>query len=176
MQQMQLSLSALDVGDDQMAMINHLVDAALYLHEELVADRFPNKKMIMPAISNGDHLISTFRGTKLQFILEDAERALQKAQESNTRAQWQAGLNDLVTALKPWLLEGRPQYYQSKNLTLYMAHGLDKYWLQLEGSPEIPYESGMPMPIEWPNKAQQSAPVMQEEAPTMPVGGSHAGH
>ncbi len=176
MQQMQLSLSALDVGDDQMAMINHLVDAALYLHEELVADRFPNKKMIMPAISTGDHLISTFRGTKLQFILEDAERALQKAQESNTRAQWQAGLNDLVTALKPWLLEGRPQYYKSKNLTLYMAHGLDKYWLQLEGSPELPYESGMPMPIEWPDEGQQSAPVMQEEAPTMPAGGSHAGH
>jgi len=175
MQQMQLSLSSLDVGDDQMAMINHLVDAALYLHEELVADRFPNKKMIMPAISTGDHLISTFRGTKLQFILEDAERALQEAQESNTQAQWQAGLNELVTALKPWLLEGRPQYYKSKNLTLYMAHGLDKYWLQLESSPELPYESGMPMPIDWP-EAGQPAPVMQKEAPTMPTGGSHAGH
>ncbi len=176
MQQMQLSLSALDVGDDQMAMINHLVDAALYLHEELVADRFPNKKMIMPAISTGDHLISTFRGTKLQFILEDAERALQKTQESNTRAQWQAGLNELVTALKPWLLEGRPQYYKSKNLTLYMAHGLDKYWLQLEGSPELPYESGMPMPIEWPDEDQQSVPMLQKEASEIPVGSSHAGH
>ncbi len=176
MKQMQLSLSALDVDDDQMAMINHLIDAAIYIHEELVEDRFPNKKMIMPAISIGDHLVSNFRGTKLQFVLEDAENALKKAQKSSTRMQWQTGLNDLVTALKPWLLEGRPQYYKSKDLVLYMAHGLDKYWLQFEGSPQIPYDSGMPMPIEWPEAGKESVSVIQQETLEMPVGGSHAGH
>ena len=38
--------------------------------------------MIMPAITLGDHLMPVFRGTKLQFVLEDAEDALMKAKDS----------------------------------------------------------------------------------------------
>ena len=179
MQRMQRPLHLLEVGDDQMAMIDHLADAALYIHEELMAQRTPNPKMIMPAITLGDHLMPVFRGTKLQFVLEDAEDALMKAKDSLTDMEWRNSLNELVTALKPWLLEGRPQHYKDKGLKLYMAHGLDTYWLQLEDEVKNPYGEGHPMKIDWPDKVEAD-PVAESseetEAAERPAGGGHGGH
>ena len=180
MQRMQRPLHLLEVGDDQMAMIDHLADAALYIHEELMAGRTPNPKMIMPAITLGDHLMPVFRGTKLQFVLEDAEDALMKAKDSLTDMEWQTSLNELVTALKPWLLEGRPQYYKDKGLKLYMAHGLDKYWLQLDEEVQNPYGEGHPMKMDWPDKVVEAAndteAPEEAEAAERSAGGGHGGH
>tara|TARA_R110002124_G_scaffold266813_2_gene433827 strand:- start:16249 stop:18099 length:1851 start_codon:yes stop_codon:yes gene_type:complete len=176
MQRMQTSLNTLEVGDDQMAMIDHLADAALYIHEELIAERTPNPKMIMPAITIGDHLMPVFRGTKLQFVLEDAEDALMKAKDSLTDVEWRESLNELVTALKPWLLEGRPQHYKDKGLKLYMAHGLDTYWLQLGEDVQNPYGEGHPMKIDWlsENKIQMPDTAQIPQEPI--AGGAHGGH
>ena len=179
MQRMQRPLHLLEVGDDQMAMIDHLADSALYIHEELMAGRTPNPKMIMPAITLGDHLMPVFRGTKLQFVLEDAEDALMKAKDSLTDMEWQTSLNELVTALKPWLLEGRPQYYKDKGLKLYMAHGLDKYWLQLDEEVQNPYGEGHPMKMDWPDKvetANDTEAPEEAEAAERSAGGGHGGH
>jgi Cu(I)/Ag(I) efflux system membrane fusion protein len=181
MQRMQTSLAALEIGDDQMVMIDHLVDAALYIHEELMAERTPNPKMIIPAITLGDHLMPVFRGTKLQFVLEDAEDALVKGKESLTDMEWQDSLNELVMALKPWLLQGRPQHYKGKGLKLYMASkvsgGGDKYWVQLGEEIKNPYDEGYPMKIVWPEnqdaEGSESAPEMIE---ARSVGGAHGGH
>lgn len=172
MQRMQMPLALLDMTDDQLAMIDHLIDAALYMQKELNTGRTPNPNMIMPAITLGDHLMPIFRGTKLQFVLEDAEMALKSAQDNVTDKEWQASLNKLVTALKPWLLEGRPQHYKGKGLKFYMAHGLDTYWLQLGDEVENPYGEGHPMKIDWPDKVEAEAPEITE----MPAGGAHANH
>ncbi|MBG78127.1 MAG: efflux transporter periplasmic adaptor subunit [Alphaproteobacteria bacterium] len=172
MQRMQMPLALLDMTDDQLAMIDHLIDVAIYMQKELTAGRTPNPNMIMPAITLGDHLMPVFRGTKLQFVLEDAEMALKAAQDNVTDKEWQTSLNDLVTALKPWLLEGKPQHYKSKGLQFYMAHGLDTYWLQLGDAVENPYGEGHPMKIDWPDKVEAEAPEITE----MPAGGAHANH
>ncbi|MAZ00559.1 MAG: efflux transporter periplasmic adaptor subunit [Micavibrio sp.] len=172
MQRMQMPLALLDMTDDQLAMIDHLIDAAIYIQKELTTGRTPNPNMIMPAITLGDHLMPVFRGTKLQFVLEDAEMALKAAQDNVTDKEWQTSLNDLVTALKPWLLEGKPQHYKSKGLQFYMAHGLDTYWLQLGDAMENPYGEGHPMKIDWPDKVEAEAPEITE----MPAGGAHANH
>lgn len=177
MQRMQRSLHLLDVGDEQMAMIDHLINAALYIHEELMAGRMPNPKMIMPAITLGDHLMPVFRGTKLQFILEDAEAALLDAKDSLTDQEWRSSLNELVTGLKPWLFEGRPQYYKGKNLKLYMAHGLGAYWLQLNDDAQNPYGIGQPMKIDWPeNPSSEEVKNTSEMTEEAPAGGAHGGH
>ena len=172
MQRMQQPLSLLEVSADQLAMIDHLIDAAIYMQKELNSGRTPNPNMIMPAITLGDHLMSVFRGTKLQFILEDAEEALKSSKENVTDKEWQTSLNALVIALKPWLLEGKPQHYKSKELGLYMAHGLDVYWLQLGNEVQNPYKEGHPMKIEWPDKVDVKAPEVKEK----PAGGAHANH
>lgn len=172
MQRMQMPLALLDMTDDQLAMIDHLIDAAIYIQKELTAGRTPNPNMIMSAITLGDHLMPVFRGTKLQFVLEDAEMALKSAKDNVTDKEWQTSLNDLVTALKPWLLEGKPQHYKSKGLQFYMAHGLDTYWLQLGDAVENPYGEGHPMKIDWPDKVEAEAPEITD----MPAGGAHANH
>lgn len=172
MQRMQMPLSLLEITDDQLAMIDHLIDAAIYMQKELNAGRTPNSNMIMPAITLGDHLMPVFRGTKLQFVLEDAETALKSAKNNVTDKEWQTSLNDLVVALKPWLLEGKPQHYKSKGLQFYMAHGLDTYWLQLGDEVQNPYGEGHPMKIDWPDKVEAEAPEITE----MPAGGAHANH
>ena len=172
MQRMQMPLALLDMTDDQLAMIDHLIDAAIYIQKELTTGRTPNPNMIMPAITLGDHLMPVFRGTKLQFVLEDAEMALKAAQDNVTDKEWQNSLNNLVTALKPWLLEGKPQHYKSKGLQFYMAHGLDTYWLQLGDAVENPYGEGHPMKIDWPDKVEAEAPEITD----MPAGGAHANH
>jgi len=172
MKRMQMPLALLDIDDDQLAMLNHLVDAALYMQENLVTGEEPHPNMIMPALKLGDHLIPVFRGTKLQFVIEDAEAALKKAQKSVTESQWQESLSDLVVALKPWLLEGRPQFYKSKNLSLYTAHGINKYWLQKNGPAANPYGQGHDQLIEWPEKVNAQEPEINES----PAGGAHAQH
>ena len=105
-------------------------------------------------------------------VLEDAEMALKSAQDNVTDKEWQASLNKLVTALKPWLLEGRPQHYKGKGLKFYMAHGLDTYWLQLGDEVQNPYGEGHPTVIEWPDKVDAEIPETTE----MPAGGAHANH
>ncbi len=147
MKRMQTSLSKIDVGDDQIAMIDHLIDAALYIYEEIKAERSPNPKMIMPALTLGDHLIPMFRGTQLHFILKDAEHALLAGKDNLTDNEWLETLNLLVIALKPWILEGKPAHYQSKNVRVYMDHTLNKYWLQKKGVPQNPYGENEPMKI-----------------------------
>ncbi len=148
MKRMQKSLSELNVDDDQMAMINHLIDAAIYIHAQIKEERSPNPKMIMPALTLGDHLIPVFRGTQLQFVLEDAESALIKGKDSLTDKQWLDTLNGLVIALKPWILEGRADYYKSQNISIYMDHEANKYWIQNEDDAQNPYGDGMAMKIE----------------------------
>lgn len=147
MKRMQTSLAGLDVDDDQMAMIDHLIDAALYIHGEITAGRSPNAKMIMPALTLGDYLIPFFRGTQLQFVLEDAERALIKGKESQTDNEWLETMNELVIALKPWILEGKPDYYVSKDVTIYMDQVLNTFWLQSINMPRNPYGNGIAIKI-----------------------------
>lgn len=181
MRRMQKPLSLLEVGDDQMAMIDHLVDAALYIHKELTAGRIPSAKPLDPALTLGDHLLPVFAGTKLEFVLDDAEKALTQAQGSLTEKEWQDSLDALVTALKPWLLEGLPQHYKAKGLRMFHAHGLDKYWLQYgKGEGVNPYDGGHVMEMDWPEKVEADEgtgmPEMNEEDMPVGAGGAHGNH
>ncbi len=169
MQRMQKPLSLLEIGEDQLAMINHLIDAALYMHETLQDGELPHAKMILPALTLGDHLMPVYRGTKLQFVLDDAEAALKDGRKSVTQTEWLNSLNALVVALKPWLLEGRPQYYQKKGLQLYHLAGQDRYWLQQRGQPHNPYGTEQGQLLKWPEKASHDP---SETA----IGGGHAHH
>lgn len=172
MQRVQVPLALLEVDTDQLAMINHLVDAAIYLQQSLTGREEFDGKMLMPALQLHDHLLPKFRGTRLQTVLEGAERAVIAAQESVTDTELQKALADVMTALKPWLLEGRPEYYKEKGVKLFMDHGSGLLWIQMEDVPGNPYGKGHAMPQTWPDKPDAVMP----DAPTAPAGGGHAGH
>jgi Cu(I)/Ag(I) efflux system membrane fusion protein len=142
MQKMQKSLAEIEVSINQQAMINHLVDAAIYLQQSLIGKEAFNTSMLMPAIKLKDHLLPQFRGTKLEFILRDAEKAIIEVQDALTDSEIKKSLADLVNALKPWLMKGKPSYYESKNIKLYEDTNSGNFWIQLGDNPENPYSSG----------------------------------
>ena len=171
LQKVQTPLSLIDVTRDQQAMIDHLVDAALYLHDAQIHEFEPDPRMLMPALNLNDHLLPKFRGTKLEFILQDAEKALISANEAITEQEHKDALAELVMALKPWITEGRPKLYKDKGLKLYLDHGTGNYWLQLEDDIAHPYGNGHAVEVELPNEVKVETPTV-----TLPVGGAHAGH
>lgn len=174
----QTPLSLLKVSQDQLAMIDHLVDAALYLHKAQIKGFEPKPHMIKPALQLNQHLLPAFRGTKLQFVLEEAERALQEAQASITETERLRAMAALVEALKSWVLEGKPAHYRGKGLRLFIDHGTGYYWLQLEEKMLHPYGEGHAVEIEIPSETAMSDKKKNAEAPevTQTVGGAHAHH
>lgn len=173
MQKMQTPLSLLKVNNNQMAMINHLVDGAIYLHESIINDREINDKMLMPDLKLNNHLMPEFRGTKLQFILEGAEKSILQAQNAITKKELREALANLLRNLKPWFLEGKPGYYKEKGLKLFMDHNSGNLWIQLDEKGVNPYGDGHVMPQEWPDQKEVKMPDMNE---AKTIGGAHAGH
>lgn len=174
----QTPLSLLKVSRDQLSMIDHLVDAALYLHKAQIKGFEPKAHMIKPALQLNQHLLPAFRGTKLQFVLEEAERALQEAQASITETERLRAMAALVNALKPWILEGNPGHYFNKGLRLFLDHGTGYHWLQREEKMLHPYGQGHAIEVEIPSETAMIDNKKSAEAPevTQPVGGAHAHH
>ena len=136
MKQMQTALKDLELSNKQLVMINKLIiSRALSIHRTLSQNKIPYVSDIFPATNALHILIPMFRGTALEFILEDANRILISSYANITYTEWQTTLNKLVIALKPWILEGRPEYYKSENLILYEDSKLNKYWLQITEKP-----------------------------------------
>nr|VFJ57106.1 MAG: membrane fusion protein, Cu(I)/Ag(I) efflux system [Candidatus Kentron sp. DK] len=151
LQRVQTDLATLRLTDDQQATLDHLIDAALYLHEALTGEYELEAGMLASALQAPDLLLPEFRGTKLQFILQDARDALNLATGAVTRKEQQLALARLVLALKPWVTEGRPEYYKDKEIKLYLDRNSGNYWLQLEGDVLNPYDRGHAVEVALPD-------------------------
>nr|VFJ48137.1 MAG: membrane fusion protein, Cu(I)/Ag(I) efflux system [Candidatus Kentron sp. FM]VFJ55731.1 MAG: membrane fusion protein, Cu(I)/Ag(I) efflux system [Candidatus Kentron sp. FM]VFK07979.1 MAG: membrane fusion protein, Cu(I)/Ag(I) efflux system [Candidatus Kentron sp. FM] len=148
LQKLQTGLAALKVTGDQQAMIDHLIDAALYLHETITGGQELEAEILASALRVPERLLPKFRGTKLQFILQDARDALNLAKDAVTRKEQQLALAWLVSAVKPWITEGRPEYYKDNGIKRYLDHGGGNEWLQLEGEVMNPYGEGRAVEVE----------------------------
>lgn len=142
LERLQLPLSLLELDKTQFAMVDHFVDAALYLHEALIDGYEIEPKYLDPAVEVKTLLWPAFQHTKLAFIMEDAVSAIRKAQASQTESETQAALAEIVAALEPWVREGAPAHYREKKLTLQKDEGSGRMWLQTEGRPLNPYGNG----------------------------------
>lgn len=172
LQQAQMPLALLEVGAMQQAALDHLIDAALYLHDAQTAPFEVEPGMLAFALQLARRLQPAFQGTKLHFVLQDAEQALAAAQQAMTQAEAQEALAALAAALRPWIVDGRPQHYKAQGLQLYLDHGTGQYWLQTEGGARHPYGAGHAVPVPLPD-----APADAEMPPVeAPAGGGHAHH
>ncbi len=172
LQKAQAPLALLEVDEAQQAALDHLVDAALYLHDAQTAPFDVEPGMLAFALQLNRRLQPAFRGTKLHFVLQDAEQALAAAQEAMTQAEARQALAALAAALRPWIVDGQPQYYKAQGLRLYLDHGSGHYWLQTEGGMRHPYGPGHAVPIALPD-----APADAKMPPiAAPAGGGHAHH
>ena len=175
MQRLQQPLSDLPLTDDQLAMMNHFVDAAIYLHETLTGGSEFNPRMLDPALKLNTHLLRSFHETTLEPVIDNVGKAIRKAVESITESELREALAELMRALNPWLMEGKPQYYKEKGLHLFMSMPSKAMWVQLEAEAKNPYGEDKLMPHEWP---ETPAVPMGETMPSENVntGGGHAGH
>lgn len=180
LQRLQTPLPLLELDDKQMAMVDHLVDAALYIHENLRKGRGIEAKFIQPAHEIRNLMWADFRHTQLAPVLSAAQKAIGKAQKARSKSRLRTALNDLVKGLRPWLLEGRPGYYKSKGLTLFKedrGKGRGRMWVQLGDKPLNPYGKGKVKQIAWPNRSKNPVAVPKsstDQGANMAMRGSHA--
>ena len=151
LQRLQLPLSLLKLDKNQFAMIDHFVDAAIYIHEALIDGYDLEKTYLDPAISVRDFMWPRFKNTKLSFVLNDSAKALEEAKLANSESEVQAALAKLTTALKVWMLEGAPKHYQSRKVALFTDKESGRIWVQLQGKPINPYSRGEIETIAWPD-------------------------
>lgn len=163
LERLQLPLALLKLDDTQFAMIDHMIDAALYLHEALADGYDVEGKFLEPAIEVKSHLWPKFQHTKLAFVMEDAVEALAKAKVAETESEVQAALAALVAALDPWMHEGAPEHYAKKKVAMFEDTQSDRKWLQLSGAPINPYSEGEAQLLAWP--APKARPADENLAP-----------
>ncbi len=157
LERLQLPMSLLKLTDTQFAMVDHLVDAALYLHEALTDSYDVEPKFLTVAIDVKTLLWPAFQHTRLAYVIQDSVTALEKAQTARTSSEVQAALAQLVKALMPWMQEGAPTHYAKKKLAIYRETGAGRAWVQMQDKPVNPYGDGYAELLPWPQPDAQAA-------------------
>jgi len=139
LQRLKLELADLTLSSSEMAMVDHLVDAGLYMHEALVDGYDIESSQLQPALEIRDMLWPRFGQTRLGPILDNAQAAIAAAQKARTESETQQALNRLVDELQPWIQQGRPDYYREKGVTMFRGETSDQVWLQIGTPPYSPY-------------------------------------
>ncbi len=151
LQKLQVPLSLLKLTNNEFAMVDHLIDAALYVHEAIVDGYDVEPKQLDPAISIKDFLWPRYKETQLAFVLSDATNALKKVQTAKTESELQTALAVLVGHLRAWVLKGAPDHYKEKNLVVFEDKTRSRTWFQVGGKPINPYARGggelVPYPV-----------------------------
>ncbi len=179
LERLQLPLSLLKLDKTQFAMVDHFVDAALYLHEALIDGYDIEAKYLDPAIEVKTLLWPAFQHTKLAYVMDDAVAAIRKAQSAQTESETKAALAEIVTAIEPWVRNGAPQHYREKNIELYQASDSGRKWLQLAGRPLNPYGRGESQNIVLPvaKAGTEKSPDAGDEGETkQPSDGADSAH
>jgi Cu(I)/Ag(I) efflux system membrane fusion protein len=141
LQRLKLELADLPLSKAQLAMVDHLIDAGLYLHEALADGYDVSPDQLQPAREIRDMLWPVFGQTRLGPILEGAEQAIGEAQRARSESALRNALHGLVTALQPWVLQGRGDYYREKDIQLFRDESDRRLWLQQAGTPYSPYSA-----------------------------------
>ncbi len=180
LQRLQLPLALLKLDKTQFAMVDHMVDAALYIHEALVDGYDIDPTQLKPAMEIKTLLWPAFQHTRLAFVMSDVVNVLKKAETAQTETEVQALLAELLNALEPWLLEGAPQHYKERKVELYKDDKSGRTWLQMVGPAANPYGDGTAKKLPWPQPKAEAGTVDSDAAQSTmkpaPVGGNHAGH
>ncbi len=187
LERLKLPLALLKLDKTQFAMIDHMVDAALYIHEALSDGYDVDPKHLEPAMEIKTLLWPAFQHTQLAYVMTEAVTALEKARAAQTESETQTVLAELVSALEPWLLNGAPQHYKDKKVALFKDEKSGRMWVQFAGKPVNPYGSEPGVMIPWPDPKEDThagvmddttKPKAESEMKSSPVprGSSHSGH
>ena len=167
-------LASLELSDAELSMIDHVVDAALYVHEALRDDYAVRPEFFEPAIDAAEMIAERYPG-RLGDIMERSTQELSTLIEAEDADALRTGLNGLVEAIRPWLMS-RPQRYEQLGLSIYEAE--DNSWLEAGSGPGFnPFGGGAARRIPWPEApvaVVQDTSSMSDAA--MRGEGGHAHH
>lgn len=156
LERLKAGLADLTLGPGQLAMIDHLVDAALYQHEALIDGYDIDSAQLNAAREIRATLWRQWGESRLGEILDRADRAIEEAQHAVTESTRLAALDRLVSALEPWLIEGRPAHYLQQGISIYRhLDGARERWIGQGGEGISPYRRGPferlgPPKSDWP--------------------------
>jgi len=171
LERMQMPLPLLALSKAELAMVDHMVDAALYLHEALIDGYEIEPKFLQPAREIRDLLWPQFGATRLALVLDDAATAIGVAQGSRSDSEAKAALARLVEAIEPWMTQGAPRHYAERTVLLLEDRESGRRWIQRDGSPANPYGKGEAKVIPWLTSTENAG--MPGAAPT---GEDQTGH
>lgn len=132
MEKIALSLADLEVSENQLVLINHLVEGTILIHEELMAERIPQPQMLDAAEQAAKKLDHEMGGSRLAFVVEDFLTAVRDRGGIVTLSGWQELLAESTVALVPWIVEGRPIYYKELGLAVFTTED-SRAWVQFAG-------------------------------------------
>ncbi len=138
MEKLALSLAEQEVSDEQLVLLNHMVEGALYLHEELAAGSHPKPEMLDAAEQAARKLQHELQGSRLIYMVDDFLDALNGRAEIMIISGWRDLLAKSTAALLPWMNEGRPDYYKELGLTVYVTKD-SRSWVQFTGDVLSPF-------------------------------------
>ncbi|MEG3637625.1 efflux RND transporter periplasmic adaptor subunit [Magnetococcus sp. PR-3] len=172
LQRLKTPLHALSLDKGQMAMVDHLVDAALYMHEAMADGYDLDSKQLQPARDIRDLLWKRFGQTKLGKILDESASAIGRAQKARTDEDLHQALSDLTKALQPWILKGQSRYYQEKGVHLFMESDThERRWIQLGSDAFNPFGDAPSHQIPFPKLKAKDGDAKQQQP--VVTGGTH---
>ena len=157
MQKMAARLSETEMSKEQMVLLNHIVEAGLYIHEKLAENDLPSPDVVSAGAQAAAKLLPEIEGTRIAYIVKDAQSLLSDTQDKITLSDWRALLATLTETLRPWIVEGKPDYYREIGLALFETEK-GQYWLQFAGVGKNPYSVGTFTEVAL-GKAQQTGEV-----------------
>lgn len=141
MQKMSATLSEMRLSDEQMVLMNHIVEAGLYIHEKLAEKELPSPDMLLAGAQAATKLLPAIEGTRLSYLVKDTQDLLSHLEDKITLSDWRALLAKFNGTLLPWIAEGKPEYYRGLGLSLFRME-TGEYWLQFTGEEKNPYIDG----------------------------------
>jgi len=179
LQKLHVPLSLLKLTDTEFAMIDHLIDAGLYIHEAIIDGYDVEPKQLDAAISIKYLMWPRYKNTQLAFVLTDATKALKQAQAAKTESEMQTALASLFGYMRAWVSKGAPQHYRDKKIVVFEDPASQRTWLQIGDKPLNPYARGGGEKVPYPEASSNVAAAPEDAAPTEPesaaMRGSHDG-
>jgi Cu(I)/Ag(I) efflux system membrane fusion protein len=177
LQRMQTPLPLLAPSQAELAMIDHLVDAAIHLREALVDGYAVEPKFLQPARDIKEQLWPRFGRTKLGFVLQDAAGAIARAQAAHSDSEVKSALASLVAAIEPWMMTGAPGHYAEKKLAVFQDRDSGRKWVQQGEHPTNPYGDGAASRVPWPSPpGKADVPAAAAPAGPAPSAADHGAH
>ena len=175
LQKARTPLSQIDLPDGDLLMMDHLLDAALYVHEAVIDGYDITPEYLTGATDAAEYLADKYRNTKLEPLVSKAGQKVEGIKTARTQTELLNQLSELVRTLQEWVLTAKADRYQSKDVTIFEDSETQREWLQIGNRPFNPYSDAHATAL--PFRSKKENLKMQDSAATMDGGANdHANH